>query len=441
MEQLKTIQPLLSKLKIEALNEMQQSALKAIGGRKDVILLSPTGSGKTLAYLLPLFLRLKQNVKGVQALVVVPSRELAMQIDQVFKQMNTTFLSMSCYGGRSTMEEKRSLIARQPSLIIGTPGRLNDHLNKGNFNTENVHTLVLDEFDKSLELGFQDEMSEVLSFIDQVEKCVLTSATVLEEIPAFVPIKRSTRLDFLTEESDSRLQFMKVESPIKDKLSTLYQLLCTLGSQSTLVFCNYRESVDRVVKYLKEQRFYCEGFHGGMEQEDRERALYKFRSGSCHVLISTDLAARGLDIPSIENVVHYHLPVSEDAFIHRNGRTTRWDNKGKAFTILHQEEKVHDYFLQEEMEDYTLPEKPLKPTQPLWSTLYIGKGKRDKLNKIDIVGFLYKKCQLNSEDIGVIDVRDRYAFVAIKRKKIKQALTLSRGEKIKGKKTIIEEAK
>lgn len=441
MDEIKDIKPVLAKLQIEELNPMQEAALRAIGGRKDVVLLSPTGSGKTLAYLLPVLRRLKSDVRGVQAIVIVPSRELAMQIDAVFKSMGTAYLSMSCYGGHSTMEEKRSLIARQPSLIIGTPGRLNDHLGKGNFSVENVHTFILDEFDKSLELGFQDEMAEVLSYIDGVEKRILTSATDLENIPDFVEMGRTTRLDFLKEDGvEERLHMMRVDSPTKDKIDTLYQLLCTLGSNSTIVFCNYRESVDRVVTLLKEKQFYCEGFHGGMEQENREKAIYKFRSGSCHVLVSTDLAARGLDIPEIQNIIHYHLPVSEDAFTHRNGRTARWESKGNAFVILHSEENIPVYF-PSDLENCVLPEEQLKPTKPLWATLYIGKGKKDKLNKIDIVGFLYKKCQLTNNDVGQIDVRDRYALVAVKRKKIKQTLNLAKSEKIKGKKTIIEEAK
>jgi superfamily II DNA/RNA helicase len=255
-------------------------------------------------------------------------------------------------------------------------------------------------------------------------------------------LNRTTKLSFLNEEEpiSERIHIYKVLSPIKDKLETLYKLLCTLGSQSTLVFCNHRESVERVGKYLQSQKFPCGVFHGGMEQEDRERSLYKFRNGSCHVLISTDLAARGLDIPDIQNIVHYHMPIQEDGYIHRNGRTARWEAEGSSYIILHGEETLPAY-ISEEPETFVLPEVTPKPSQPEFVTLYIGKGKKDKINKIDIVGFLSKKGKLSKDEVGRIDVKDHYAFAAISRKKVKQALGLIRNEKIKGVKTIIEEAK
>ena len=442
MKQNPYISQALENLKIEALNPMQEASIDAWHEGKDLILLSPTGSGKTLAYLLPLLDTLNPEVKGVQAVVLVPSRELALQIDQVFKSMNTPYKAMSCYGGRPAMEEHRTMKGIQPSIIIGTPGRMNDHLSKQNFDASTVRTLVIDEFDKCLEFGFQEEMATVIGQLPNLERRFLLSATDSEEIPQFAGMNRTTKLSFLNEDEavSERIHIYKVMSPIKDKLETLYKLLCTLGSQSTLVFCNHRESVDRVGKYLQSQKLPCGVFHGGMEQEDRERSLYKFRNGSCHVLISTDLAARGLDIPDIENIVHYHLPIQEDGYIHRNGRTARWEAEGNSYIILHEEELLPAY-ITEEPENFHLPEVTPKPSQPEFVTLYIGKGKKDKINKIDIVGFLSKKGQLGKDEVGRIDVKDHYAFAAIARKKAKQVLSLIRNEKIKGVKTIIEEAK
>lgn len=328
-----------------------------------------------------------------------------------------------------------------PSVIIGTPGRMNDHLRKQNFDARTVTTLVIDEFDKCLEFGFQDEMSEVIGQLPSLKKRILLSATDAEEIPRFTGLNRTVKLNFLNPEAASgRLNVQQVISPDKDKLDTLYRLLCTLGDSSTLVFVNYRESVERVAAYLKTKKFPCDAFHGGMEQADRERALYKFRNGSCPVLVSTDLAARGLDIPGIDNVVHYHLPVNEEAFTHRNGRTARWEARGSSFLLLHSEERLPDY-LPEGVPVFELPEQTPKPPKSRWTTLYIGKGKKDKLNKIDIVGFLYKKGGLTREDVGQVDVKEHYSFVAIRRSKAKQLLTLIRGEKIKGMKTLIEEAR
>ena len=293
-----------------------------------------------------------------------------------------------------------------------------------------------------MEFGFQDEMGTVISQLPELERRFLLSATDSEEIPQFTGLNETIKLNFLNDEEpiSERVHIYKVMSPIKDKLETLYKLLCNLGDQSTLVFCNHRESVERVGKYLQSMKFPCGVFHGGMEQEDRERSLYKFRNGSCHVLISTDLAARGLDIPDIQNIVHYHMPIQEDGYIHRNGRTARWEAEGNSYIILHQDENLPNY-ISDEPDEFCLPEVTPKPSQPAYVTLYIGKGKKDKINKIDIVGFLAKKGNLQKDEIGRIDVKDHYAFAAISRKKIKQTLNLIRNEKIKGVKTIIEEAK
>lgn len=445
------MEEILRKLGIEELNPMQLATLEAYGVDKNLVLLSPTGSGKTLAYLLPLVQRLDAGSDEVQAVVLVPSRELALQTETVFKQMGTPFRVMSCYGGRPAMDEHRTMNGIHPQVIVGTPGRMNDHLQKRNFNAKTVKTLIIDEFDKCLEFGFQDEMSEVIGQLPSLKKRVLLSATDAEEIPQFTGVatteegkllkNKVIKLDFSQSENGSpRLALQTVASPEKDKLETLYRLLCQLGSQSSLVFVNYRESVERVTGYLQAKRFPCDMFHGGMEQDDRERSLYKFRNGTCPVLISTDLASRGLDIPGIDNVIHYHLPVNEEAFTHRNGRTARWDATGQAFIILGPEEHLPEY-MDADTPAYELPAETPKPPKQEWSTIYIGRGKKDKLNKVDVVGFFYKKGRLDRDDVGQVDVKDHYAFVAVKRAKVNQLLKLVAGEKIKGMRTIIEEAK
>ena len=433
---------ILRNLNIEQLTAMQEAAWQAGHGREDVILLSPTGSGKTLAYLLPLLDSLNEGQEGVQAVVLVPSRELALQTETTFKTMGTPFRAMSCYGGRPAMNEHRTMNGIKPAVIIGTPGRINDHLGKQNFDASTVRTLVIDEFDKCLEFGFHDEMSEVIAQLPALQKRFLLSATDAAEIPEFTGLNRTVRLNFLNGESlpSARIKSYTVTSPAKDKLDTLARLLCMLGDRSSVVFCNHRESVERVSHYLTGQKIQNVMFHGGMEQADRERALYKFRNGSCNIFISTDLAARGLDIPAIDNVIHYHLPANEEGYIHRNGRTARWDARGNAFLIVHAEEHLPEY-IKDKPDEFAIDEHPPKPALPRWTTLYIGKGKKDKVNKTDIAGFLYKKGQLQRDEIGTIDVKDHYAYVAICRKKLKHTLNLIKGEKIKGLKTIIEETK
>lgn len=428
---------------IERLTPMQEAACAAYGQKRDMVLLSPTGSGKTLAFLLPLTEALRKDKEGVQAVVLTPSRELALQIEGVFKRLAPPcFKAMSCYGGRPAMDEHRTMRSLRPALLIGTPGRMNDHLGKGNFDAGTVETLVIDEFDKSLELGFQEEMAEVIGRLPGIRKRILLSATDAPEIPRFTGATHCIRLDYRNAEETpmARLELRQVHSPEKDKLETLYRLLCTLGDTSTLVFVNYRESAERVAGYLLARRLPCDTFHGGMEQDERERALYKFRGGSLPVLVATDLAARGLDIEGLENVVHYHLPVNQEAFTHRNGRTARWQARGTSYLILHPEERLPDY-LPADTPVCDLPADVPPPPRPRWTTLYISKGKKEKLSKADIAGFLYKKGGLSREDVGPVDVREHHSYVAVRRSKARQLLTLVRGEKIKGMKAIIEEAK
>ena len=447
------IQKILTKLHISELNEMQQHAAEAIlGSDGDVVLLSPTGTGKTLAYLLPLVQNLSPNpspkgegdLVAPEALVITPGRELALQSDNVLKSMGCGLRSTACYGGRAAMDEHKVLKEVRPQIVFGTPGRLNDHLDKENISRYGIRYLVIDEFDKCLEMGFQAEMEKLIKSLPGLQRRILLSATNAEEIPQFVNMsKKGTLIDFLPddEQTSKRITLYEVHSPQKDKLETLKQLLLGFGDASSIVFLNYRESVERVNSYLVEQGFTTSCFHGGLEQRQREDALYRFSNGSANVLVSTDLASRGLDIPNIENIIHYHLPESEDGYIHRVGRTARWDAKGRSFFILNSEEHIPEY-VEGDVEEYVATESQhTVPAAPKMATIYIGKGKKDKISKGDIVGFLCKSGGLKAEEIGRIDVKDRYAYVAVKRQKLQQVLRQTRGEKIKGIKTIVEEVR
>jgi superfamily II DNA/RNA helicase len=438
------IDKILKKLRISELNEMQQHAAEAIlCSDGDVVLLSPTGTGKTLAYLLPLIQQLDATSDDVQALVVVPGRELALQSDTVLRDMGSGIRSASCYGGRATMDEHRKLKEVNPQIIFGTPGRLNDHLDKENINRYHIRWLVIDEFDKCLAMGFHQEMQKLIKSLPALQRRILLSATNAEQIPQFVNMaKKGTLVDFLPEEEQTseRVTLYEVKSPQKDKLETLRNLLLGFGDESSIVFLNYRDSVERVNNYLTEQGFVTSFFHGGLEQKQREAALYRFSNGSANVLVATDLASRGLDIPDIQNIIHYHMPESEEGYVHRVGRTARWDKQGRAFFITGPEEHIPEY-VEGNIEEYSLPSLPREGqgvSLPRMATLYIGKGKKDKVSKGDIVGFLCKKGGLQADEIGRIDVNDRYTYVAVKREKLQQVIRQTQGEKIKGIKTIIE---
>ena len=434
------INRILQKLGIDELNPMQQEAMDSIlRSRNDVVVLSPTGTGKTLAYLLPLVQLIDAQSDQVQALVVVPGRELALQSDTVLKGMGSGLRSQSCYGGRAAMDEHRVLRQNCPQIVFGTPGRLNDHLRKGNIQADSIRYLVIDEFDKCLEMGFQDEMSQLVSLLPALQRRVLLSATDAEQIPAFVELHRTTRLDYLEEETtvNERVEVYCVDCPEKDKLSSLANLLRSLGDGQSIVFLNYRDSVERTDSFLRQEGFVTSAFHGGLEQRQREDALYKFSNGSATVLVSTDLASRGLDIPHIDNIIHYHLPQSEDAMIHRVGRTARWDATGRTFFLVGPEEQM-PAFVSAEVVSYEVGPSSQPVPVPKMATLYIGKGKKDKISKGDIVGFLCKKGGLTTAEIGRIDVTDRYAYAAVARKKVSQVLRQTQGEKIKGIRTVVE---
>ena len=437
------VRTILDKIGVENLNAMQEEAMDAVlHSDQDLVVLSPTGSGKTLAYLLPIVQRLDPQTSKVQAVILVSGRELALQSATVLKDMRTGIRSLSLYGGRPTMDEHRMLKEVMPQVVFATPGRLNDHLNKGNFDVDQVKWLVIDEFDKCLAMGFQDEMSEVMSQLPSVKRRILLSATDAEEIPQFVSLGRTRRINYLdeTEQVSSRVIIYKVKSPDKDKLETVSKLLRSVGEESSVVFLNYRESVERTADYLRHQGFTISMFHGGLDQKLREDALYRFSNGSANVLVCTDLASRGLDIPDIENIIHYHLPETEDGYVHRVGRTARWDKTGKTFFILGPGENVPGY-VKGDQDLYELPQQLPPPALPKMTTLYIGKGKKDKISKGDIVGFLCKKGGLQPDEIGRIDVKERYSYVAIARQRLSIVLKLSRGEKIKGVKTIVEAVK
>ncbi|CAN5822994.1 DEAD/DEAH box helicase [soil metagenome] len=433
------LKKILSNFNIETLNEMQKSVMELVPLGNDLILVSPTGSGKTLAFLLPVLELLKPDKQGVQALIVVPSRELALQIESVFKQMSTEYKINCCYGGHAIRIEKNNF-QHPPAVLVGTPGRIAYHIRNENVSVRETHTLILDEFDKSLEFGFKEEMSFIIQHVPKLHKRILTSATVLKEIPDFVHLHKPIELNYTKNEkqqTNSALQIKEVRAAGLDKLSALLLLIGKLGSQSKIIFCNHREAVERISELLTSRNVEHGIYHGGLDQIDREKVLIKLRNGSINCLLTTDLASRGLDIPEIEAIIHYQLPTTEDVMIHRNGRTARMNADGTAYFLLEEKDYLPP-FLKVKPEIETLPEKFIQPKMCEWKTLYIAAGKKDKINKMDIVGMLLQKGGLQKEELGKIEVLDHSAYAAIKHTKIGKALENIRNEKIKNRKIKME---
>ena len=423
---------ILLNLGIENLNEMQVAAQETILDDNNILLLSPTGSGKTLAFLLPIFEMLKPEMLSVQCLILVPSRELGLQIEQVWKKMGTDYKVNVCYGGHSIETEIKNL-SNPPAVLIGTPGRIADHIDRGTFRLDKIETLILDEFDKSLQLGFHEQMSFIIGKLSKLNKRVLVSATSDIEIPKYTRVINPTILDFIPneEEETSNLATKMVISKEKDKMGSLFNLICSLKSQSAIVFCNHRDAAERISDTLNEKGIYAVYYHGGMDQDERERALIQFRNGSVSYLITTDLAARGLDIPEMKHVIHYHLPLKEDEFTHRNGRTARMQASGTAYLIVNESEKKLDY-VDYGMEVLKVENATTLPKPPEFQTIYISGGKKNKLNKIDVVGFFSQKGKLEKGDLGLIEVKDFISFAAVKFNKVKDLLHNIKDEKMKG---------
>ena len=430
---------ILDNLGISELNDMQKKMSEAfLHSGSDIVLLSPTGTGKTLAYLLPLVASVHKANDNVQAVVVVPGRELALQSVNVLRAMKCGVRGYACYGGRQTMDEHREIRKLMPQIIFATPGRLNDHIDKDNISIAHVRTVVIDEFDKCLDMGFSGEMMSLMTKLRFASRHVLLSATAVDAIPQYVNISNTRMIDYRTENNDlsDRIRIHVLRSVKKDKLDTLYACLCSIGSDSAVVFVNYRDSVERVADYLCEKGFVVSAFHGGLDQKEREAALYKFSNGSANIMVCTDLASRGLDIDGIGHVIHYHLPETREACTHRNGRTARWDATGDVIFLLGPSETLPDYVISDD--EMTLPDILPQPSKPRMATIYIGKGKKDKISRGDILGLICKKGGVDKDNVGKIDVKERYAYVAVSTDVVKQLLQKLRNEKIKGVKTVFE---
>lgn len=433
----------LSRLGIESLNAMQEEMLSVCRKCDNVVLLSPTGSGKTLAYLLAISVG-KDILAGdgvfPSVLILVPSRELAVQTRDVAARLYRDLKVFACYGGRAAMDEHRVMRELCPDVIVGTPGRVLDHIAKGNFDTAGIGLVVIDEFDKSLELGFHRQMQDILSVLPGVRRRILLSATDSPDIPDFVGVDNVCKLDFTGgDDYEGRIRQWVVRSPQKDKLRTLSDLLCCHGQETSMVFLGFRDAVDRVAEYLGGMGFTVSAFHGGMEQRDRERALFRFQCGASNILVCTDLAGRGLDIEGVDNIVHYHLPVNRETLVHRNGRTARWDREGQSFLIVGPEERVPDFA--GDWDEALVSGRVAVPSKSRWEVLYIGCGKRDKVNRVDVVGFLCKMGGLERGQLGMVKVFPSWCFAAVERSAVRDVLNRVRGQKIKGRKTIVEPIK
>jgi superfamily II DNA/RNA helicase len=428
---------LLKNLGFKALNPMQEAMLSASSKNPNLLLLAPTGSGKTFAYLASILSQLEDK-PGVQALLLAPTRELVLQIENVLKMMKLPYKVNACYGGHKFSVERQNFTS-PPTILIGTPGRVEDHIRRGTFNPKTISRIVFDEFDKALEFGFSKQMENILKEIPNCKGKLLVSATQAIEIPEYLQLNTIHTVDF-SEEEKGTIKSQQITTLIDKKTEGLFQLLKSFGTnKNAIVFSNHREACDRICDYLDEHEVVYSIFHGGLEQPQRELELLKFRNGSSRILIATDIAARGIDIPELDAVIHYQMPNTESTFVHRNGRTARMKSSGRSILIRTENDALPSYLKETpallNLETYNAIE------DPEWITFYVGKGKKDKVNKMDLVGFFLQFDFVSKTDLGLIEVKDFSAYIAIKRNKSKRLLAASRNLKIKNKKAKIAFAK
>lgn len=410
MKEAEIIKNVETRLGIGQLNEMQRRMMRCHS--QSVMLLSPTGSGKTIAFTIPVLRLLDAPSRQVQAVIIAPSRELVQQIASVVRTIAVGYKTVALYGGHLMIDEVNSLSV-VPDIVVATPGRLLDHINRGNIDLSAVKALVLDEYDKSLELGFHDEMRKVVRAMGRFRLIILTSATILSEMPSFLPFRKPEIVDFTQIDDDprERMTIVQIESPVKDKIAIAIDLMRSLPNGKVILFVNHRESVERVYEMMRKADLPVGLYHGGLEQFDREKAIDLLNNGTTPILVSTDLGSRGLDIDAVQTVVHYHLPPSRESWTHRNGRTARMGADGVVYVITAEGENIPEYI------DFDRSYIPSGTSENSIVadvvTLYFNAGKKEKISRGDIVGYLVNKGGLDASQIGKIIVKDHCALVAV----------------------------
>lgn len=425
-------------LGIEELNPIQKKMLESSSDSRDIILLSPTGSGKTLAFTLPVLKMMKPSTGRIQCVVIAPSRELVIQIANVLREAAKVFRVVALYGGHKVEDEVNSLKV-VPDIVVATPGRLLDHSVRHNLELLPVRMVVLDEFDKTLELGFEEEMEKLMKRMKNVGRIILTSATKTDVLPEFLKLDNPITIDFSSDvqEVRGRMKVNEVRSDSNDKLESLLTLLHNINQdkttpEKTIIFSNYRESSERIYDFLKKKGVACVLYHGALDQKDREIAVALFNNGTCPVLIATDLAARGLDIEKVKSVIHYHQPLTAEAYTHRNGRTARVDEEGDIYLLLGPDEGMKEFVNSDS--EFALDKTVSAKLGNDFVTLYVSAGKREKVSKGDILGFLVKECGIDASEIGKIDIFDHYSLVRVNKKDAPIIIKFSETKKLKGEK-------
>lgn len=452
-------------------SEVQAAVIPTALQGKDIIVKSQTGSGKTAAFAIPLCESADTEETEPQALILTPTRELALQVSQDITHIGRykKIRSVAIFGKQPIEMQKRQLKQRV-HVIVGTPGRTLDHIERGSINLHKVKYLILDEADEMLSMGFIDQVEEVIKAVPKNRVTMLFSATIPESIELICtkymvkPVKIEINPEKLTVEKIDQVCYEVEEDK---KFSELKKLLYIENPDSAIVFCRTKENVDTITTQMKNRYYSCIKIHGGMLQSERLDAMERFKKGEFRFLVATDVAARGIDVEDITHIINYDIPLEKENYVHRIGRTGRAGKKGKAITFITRYEKK---FLQaiEQYIGMEIPQEPLpskedaeqfkdvfyekndaKPVIKKTKAsnfskeimkIYISAGKKKKIRNVDIVGTICNIEGVSAEDIGIINIQDNFSHVDIMDGKGKLVLEALKTSTIKGKAIRAEKA-
>ena len=434
----------LKKLGYDKPTEVQEKVIPLVFKNTDIIVKSQTGSGKTAAFAIPICERLELEKRYPQVLVLTPTRELAVQVTEDFSHLGR-FRRIRCAAvfGKQPMELQKRELRQRVHVVVGTPGRTFDHIERQNLNLEEIRYLVIDEADKMLDMGFIDQVEAIIKLLPPNRITMLFSATMPDKIEEVCNkyMRKPQKVEIASKVSTTeKIQQYCYEVEEDNKFSLLKKIIYTEKPESCILFCNTREKVDSLLGKMKAERFFCEGLHGGMEQDQRLSIVQRFKRGEFHFLVATDVAARGIHIDDVTHIINYDVPMENESYVHRIGRTGRVENKGVAITFASPRDLR---FLRdiEEYVQYSIPRREL----PTDAEVQIGKGAfedkikskpKAKKNKVealnreitkirinagkskrmrpgDILGAISNIKGINPEDIGIIDVQDTCSYVEV----------------------------
>ncbi|MBE6089202.1 MAG: DEAD/DEAH box helicase [Clostridium beijerinckii] len=453
-------------------SKVQEKVIPEILLNKDIIVKSQTGSGKTAAFGIPLCEKVDWNENVPQILVLTPTRELAVQVSEDITNIGRfkRIKSVSIFGKEPISEQERKL-KQKTHVVVGTPGRILDHIDRGSLNLAQIKYFVIDEADEMLNMGFIGQVEGIIRRLPKKKVTMLFSATIPEEIKVLCDKYMNKPVDIsinnqklINENIDHNLYYTNYE----EKIEKLNDILITEKPETVVIFAKTKENVDTVFQWLKSKGYSVNRIHGGMLQKERLSIMDGFRLGDFRILVSTDLASRGIDVKGITHVINYDLPVEKEAYVHRIGRTGRAGEKGKAISFcVNEKDKLLseiEEFIGFKIPVYNLPEKIMvekeknqgiktlksKPKRKEEKSktinnnitkIYLNGGKKKKIRAGDIVGAICKMDGIKSEDIGIIDVQDSVSYVDILNGKGKRVIDELKNITIKGKIIKAEKAK